>query len=156
MSLLIYAGLLYLLGISIVLMIKPELMFSEKGIWKEFGIGRPSATYTWLPFWLFSMIWAILSYLIVLLIASHTGLAGVHTSTDVSITTETLDPEYVSRKSSSSHSVSKKKIAPSDMKDGYYMLDMNETSKRGVPKYIYVGPEAPHMIYHQMDTSAEE
>jgi hypothetical protein len=148
MSLLIYAGLLYLLGISIVLMIKPELMFSEKGIWKEFGIGRPSATYTWLPFWLFSMIWAILSYLIVLLIASHTGLAGVHTSTDVSITTETLDPEYVSRKSSS-----KKKIAPSDMKDGYYMLDMNETSKRGVPKYIYVGPEAPHMIYHQMDTS---
>lgn len=164
MSLLIYAGLLYLLGISIVLMIKPELMFSEKGIWKEFGIGRPSATYTWLPFWLFSMIWAILSYLIVLLIASHTGLAGVHTPTDVSITTETLDPEYVSRKSSSSHavsghsvsghSVSKKKMAPSDMKDGYYMLDRNETGKRGVPKYIYVGPEAPHMIYHQMDASA--
>jgi len=156
MSLLIYAGLLYLLGISIVLMIKPALMFSEKGIWKEFGMGRPSATYTWLPFWLFSMIWAILSYLIVLLIASHTGLAGVHTPTDVSITTETLDPEYVSRKSSSSHSVSKKKIAPSDMKNGYYMLDANETVKRGVPKYIYVGPEAPHMIYHQMDTSAEE
>jgi hypothetical protein len=158
MSLLIYAGLLYLLGISIVLMIKPQLMFSEKGIWKEFGIGRPSATYTWLPFWLFSMIWAILSYLIVLLIASHTGLAGVHTPTDLPITTETLDPEYVSRKASSSHSVSghsvsKKKIAPSDMKDGYYMLDMNETAKRGVPKYIYVGPEAPHMIYHQMDAS---
>ena len=150
MSLLIYAGLLYLLGISIVLMIKPQLMFSEKGIWKEFGIGRPSATYTWLPFWLFSMIWAILSYLIVLLIASHTGLAGVHTPTDVSVTTETLDPEYVSKKSSS-----KKKIVPSDMKDGYYMLDMNETAKRGVPKYIYVGPEAPHMIYHQMDSSMD-
>jgi hypothetical protein len=147
MSLLIYAGLLYLLGISIVLMIKPTLMFSEKGIWKEFGIGRPSATYTWLPFWLFSMIWAILSYLLVLLIASHTGLAGVHTPTDVSVTTETLDPEYVSQKTSSS----KKKMAPSEMKNGYYMLDMNETAKRGVPKYIYVGPEAPHMIYHQED-----
>lgn len=146
MSLLIYAGLLYLLGISIVLLIKPTLMFSEKGIWKEFGIGRPSATYTWLPFWLFSMIWAILSYLLVLLIASHTGLAGVHTPTDVSVTTETLDPEYVSQTSSSS---SRKKMAPSDMKNGYYMLDMNETAKRGVPKYIYVGPEAPHMIYHQ-------
>ena len=150
MSLLIYAGLLYLLGISIVLMIKPQLMFSEKGIWKEFGVGRPSATYTWLPFWLFSMIWAILSYLIVLLIASHTGLAGVHTPTDVSVTTETLDPEYVSRKA-----FSKKKIVPSDMKDGYYMLDTNETVKRGVPKYIYVGPEAPHMIYHQMDASMD-
>jgi len=154
MSLLIYAGLLYLLGISIVLLIKPALMFSEKGIWKEFGMGRPSATYTWLPFWLFSMIWAILSYLIVLLIASHTGLAGVHTPTDLPVTTETLDPEYVSRTSNSGHSVSghfvsKKKMAPSDMKNGYYMLDMNETGKRGVPKYIYVGPEAPHMIYHQ-------
>jgi hypothetical protein len=147
MSLLIYAGLLYLLGISIVLMIKPTLMFSEKGIWKEFGIGRPSATYTWLPFWLFSMIWAILSYLLVLLIASHTGLAGVYTPTDVSVTTETLDPEYVSQKTSSS----KKKMAPSEMKNGYYMLDSNETAKRGVPKYIYVGPEAPHMIYHQED-----
>jgi hypothetical protein len=146
MSLLIYAGLLYLLGISIVLMIKPTLMFSEKGIWKEFGIGRPSATYTWLPFWLFSMIWAILSYLLVLLIASHTGLAGVHTPTDVSVTTEILDPEYVSQKTSS-----KKKMAPSEMKNGYYMLDSNETAKRGVPKYIYVGPEAPHMIYHQED-----
>lgn len=155
MSLLIYAGLLYLLGVSIVLLMKPTLMFSEKGIWKEFGIGRPSATYTWLPFWLFSMIWAILSYLIVLLIASHTGLAGVHTPTDVSVTTETLDPEYVSGKSLSSHSVSKKKMAPSDMKNGYYMLDINETGKRGVPKYIYVGPEAPHMIYHQMDTSTD-
>ena len=153
MSLLIYAGLLYLLGISIVLMIKPTLMFSEKGIWKEFGIGRPSATYTWLPFWLFSMIWAILSYLLVLLIASHTGLAGVYTPTDVSVTTETLDPEYVSQKTSSSSSSSRKKMAPSDMKNGYYMLDMNETAKRGVPKYIYVGPEAPHMIYHQMDAS---
>lgn len=155
MSLLIYAGLLYLLGVSIVLLMKPTLMFSEKGIWKEFGIGRPSATYTWLPFWLFSMIWAILSYLIVLLIASHTGLAGVHTPTDVSVTTETLDPEYVSGKPLSSHSVSKKKMAPSDMKNGYYMLDINETGKRGVPKYIYVGPEAPHMIYHQMDTSTD-
>ena len=151
MSLLIYAGLLYLLGVSIVLMIKPTLMFSEKGIWKEFGIGRPSATYTWLPFWLFSMIWAILSYLLVLLIASHTGLAGVHTPTDVSVTTEI--PEYVSQKTSSSSSSSRKKMAPSDMKNGYYMLDMNETAKRGVPKYIYVGPEAPHMIYHQMDAS---
>jgi len=153
----VYAGLLYLLGISIVLMIKPLLMFSEKGIWKEFGIGRPSATHTWLPFWLFSMIWAILSYLIVLLIASHTGLAGVHTPTDLPITTETLEPESVSRKAmTTSHSVSKKKtIAPSDMKAGYYMLDMNETAKRGVPKYIYVGPEAPHMIYHEMEGSED-
>lgn len=157
MSLLIYAGLLYLLGISILLMWKPSLMFSEKGIWKEFGMGRPSSTYTWMPFWLFSIIWAILSYLLVLIVASHTGLGGVHTPTDLPVIAETLDPEFVSRKTMNhDHSISKKKasasILASDMKNGYYMLDTNETMKRGVPKYIYIGPEAPHMIYHQNES----
>lgn len=153
MSLLIYAGLLYLLGISILLIWKPSLMFSEKGIWKEFGIGRPSSTYTWMPFWLFSIIWAILSYLIILMVASHTGLGGVYTPTDLPVTNETLEPEFVSRKTmNNGHSVSKKKTSSLDMKDGYYMLDTNETMKRGVPKYIYIGPEAPHMIYHQMES----
>jgi hypothetical protein len=72
MYLLIYSGLLYLLGISIVLVLKPELMFLSNGSWKEFGIGRSKERYTWLPFWLFAIMWAIISYIIVLVIASHT------------------------------------------------------------------------------------
>lgn len=155
MSLLLYAGLLYLLGISIVLMIKPTLMFSEKGVWKEFGIGRPSSTYTWLPFWLFSIIWAILSYLLVLVVAGPTSLAREHAPTDLHVVTETLEPEDVST-SRPKGSSKKKIIDSSEMKAGYYMLDTSETIKHGVPKYVYVGPEAPHMIYHPMDTSAEE
>ena len=68
MYLLIYSGLLYLLGISIVLMLKPEIMFSADGKWKEFGIGRAKERYTWLPFWLFAIMWAIMSYMMVLVI----------------------------------------------------------------------------------------
>ena len=74
MSLLIYSGLLYLFGISIILTLKPELMFSKEGIWKEFGLGR--ANRTWMPFWLFAIAWAILSYLIVLVIMGKHECAG--------------------------------------------------------------------------------
>jgi hypothetical protein len=74
MTLLIYAGLLYLLGVSIVLAIKPELMFTKEGKWKEFGLGRSREQYTWMPFWLFAIGWAIIAYTILLVIASHTGL----------------------------------------------------------------------------------
>ena len=35
-----------------------------------------------------------------------------------------------------------------DMKKGYYILDANETMKKGIPKYIYLGPEAPNLVYH--------
>ena len=76
MYLLISSGILYLIGISIVLMLKPELLFSADGKWKEFGIGRSKDKYTWLPFWLFAIMWAIMSYIIVLVIASHTQLGS--------------------------------------------------------------------------------
>jgi hypothetical protein len=66
MSLLIYAGLLYLAGISIILILKPDLMFGKDGTWKEFGLGRNKEKYTWLPFWLFAIIWSIVSYIIIL------------------------------------------------------------------------------------------
>ena len=71
MSLLIYSGLLYLIGVSVVLAIKPALMFSADGNWKEFGIGRARERYTWMPFWLFAIIWAIISYTIVLVIVGN-------------------------------------------------------------------------------------
>ena len=48
-------------------------MFSKDGNWKEFGIGRSKERYTWMPFWLFAILWAILSYTIVLVIVSNSG-----------------------------------------------------------------------------------
>lgn len=157
MTLLIYSGLLYLIGISIILILKPSLMFTPDGVWKEFGLGRNKEKYTWMPFWLFAVMWAILSYLIVLTIASITGLGGVTNNTDISVPTESIEPENISMKSLSpstqSISLNKKKSintssSSSDMKPGYYILDTNETMKRGIPKYIYLGPEAPNLVYH--------
>lgn len=149
MTLLIYAGLLYLFGISIILYFKPELMFTKEGNWKEFGLGRPTEFYTWMPFWLFAVGWSIISYAIVLVIASYTGLGGVSMKTDVPVPIETIEPENVSTKSlTSSFSIKKKPANAMEMKPGYYILDVNETIKKGIPKYTYLGPESPNIVYH--------
>ena len=147
---LIYSGLLYLLGISIVLAFKPEIMFTKEGNWKEFGLGRANGRYTWLPFWLFTILWAILSYMIVLVIASHTGLAGVTANSEVPVTSNTIEPENVSMKAMTPvlQEGRKRPSTMGDMKKGYYILDANETMKKGIPKYIYLGPEAPNLVYH--------
>ena len=142
---LLYAGLLYLAGIAVILTLKPSLMFSPNGAWKEFGIGRSRERYTWMPFWLFAVMWAILSYLIVLM------LSPVVKKEMISIPTSEIEPDNVSNKAM------KPAIAATrgdTMKKGYYILDTNETMKRGVPKYIYLGPEAPNMVYHETEDSA--
>jgi hypothetical protein len=151
MTLLIYSGLLYLLGISIILILKPELMFGKDGTWKEFGLGRNKQKYTWMPFWLFAISWAIISYLVVLVIASSTGLGGVSHNTEVSIKSNSIEPENVSMKSMTPAFTDRRKPTSSnDMKPGYYILDTNETVKQGIPKYIFLGPEAPNLVYHNM------
>jgi len=152
MYLLISSGILYLIGISIVLMLKPELMFSADGKWKEFGIGRSKDKYTWLPFWLFAIMWAIISYIIVLVIASHTQLGSDVVENQVAVVpvNEVITPENITTKSLTPTPVTstKKKITSQNMKNGYYILNEAETMKKGVPKYIYLGPEAPNLVFH--------
>jgi hypothetical protein len=152
MTLLIYAGLLYLFGISTVLILKPKLMFAKDGSWKEFGLGRNKDKYTWMPFWLFAIMSAIISYVIVLVIASSTGLGGVSNNADIPVPNEIIEPENVSMKSMTpvplNNGPKKRPTSTNDMKPGYYILDTNETMKRGIPKYIYLGPEAPNVVYH--------
>jgi len=153
MYLLIYSGLLYLLGISIVLMLKPDIMFSADGKWKEFGIGRAKERYTWLPFWLFAIMWAIMSYMVVLVIASHTEYGSNSSESEsqsMSVTNEIIMPENVTTKSLSPTPIvqSKQKLTSYDMKKGYYILNTEETMKKGIPKYIYLGPEAPNLVFH--------
>ena len=62
------AILFYSLGLAAVLHLRPALMFNENGTWKEFGYKRDSR-HTMLPFWLFAIVWAILSYAIATAIA---------------------------------------------------------------------------------------
>ena len=148
MTLLIFSGLLYLIGISAILILKPELMFSKDGNWKEFGLGRNKQKYTWMPFWLFAIIWSMISYIIVLVIASTFGVAGVNHKTELPVPMESIEPENVSIKPMTS---SIKKKPSNEMKQGYYILDADETIKKGVPKYIYLGPEAPNLIYNNTE-----
>ena len=163
MRVFLIAGCIYLVGTAILLALKPELMFTREGVWKEFGIGRNPATHTWMPFWLFAILWAILSYVIVLVIAGNTGLAGVSVNKEVSVATNIIEPENVSMKAmtpprpnGSVKSIQKKPTSTSEMKKGYYILDTNETMKRGIPKYIYLGPEAPNLVYHNMISTESE
>ena len=135
MSLLIYSGLLYLVGIAIVLAWKPALMFSKDGNWKEFGIGRSYERYTWLPFWLFAIIWAIISYTIVLVIASNRPEYNVRNNNNNKRNNNDVfndDMEIDSAKS---------------MKKGYYILNTNSNG----PKYVYLGPHAPNLHYEDDD-----
>jgi hypothetical protein len=95
--------------------------------------------------------WAIISYIFVLVIASSTGLGGVSNVTDIPVPTESIEPENVSMKSMTPvplNNSPKKRPTSNDMKPGYYILDTNETMKKGIPKYIFLGPEAPNVVYH--------
>jgi hypothetical protein len=158
MKLLLLSGLLYLTGVSVVLYLKPEVMFTTEGEWKEFGLGRNPAQYTWLPFWLFTILWAILSYLIVLTLVGSplpspslpSSTASLFSEGEVPVSSEELEPENISTKSLAS-SIKKRPANAGELKKGYYILDVMESSRKGIPKYIYLGPEAPQMVFRGAD-----
>jgi hypothetical protein len=141
------------MGISAILILKPELMFAKDGSWKEFGLGRNKQKHTWMPFWLFAILWSIISYIIILVIASNTGLGGVSNNIDIPVLNNSIEPENISMKAMSpiNNMTKNKPKSSNEMKPGYYILDTNETVKRGVPKYIFLGPEAPNLVYHNMN-----
>ena len=140
MKLLLYSGILYLIAIGAVLILQPKVMFNSDGVWKEFGIGRDPERYTWMPFWLFSIITAILAYLIILILACANLLPGVHVSTEVPM--EIATPTVKSKRHRSAP-------PPVDMQPGYYILN----TENGVPKYVFLGPEPPNLIYNNGSTA---
>ncbi len=152
MSLLIYSGLLYLVGISIILALKPSLMFSKDGNWKEFGIGRSRERYTWMPFWLFAILWAMISYMIVLVIVGNT-VTNTGSTVNNTVTNSSNGSNTSKRKSMNMDDhveIISDKINKGDMKKGYYVLNMNNTMKKGSPQYVYLGPEAPDLHYQEL------
>jgi hypothetical protein len=145
MSLLIYSGLLYLIGVSVVLALKPALMFSADGNWKEFGIGRARERYTWMPFWLFAIIWAIISYTIVLVIVGNQQ----ENTTNTNMFNRRLPP--TSLKEGMNYEVmdgEDMEPAAKPFRKGYYIMNVN-TKNGGTPQYIYLGPRAPNLHYDE-------
>ena len=128
-----------------MLALKPALMFSADGNWKEFGIGRARERYTWMPFWLFAIIWAIISYTIVLVIVgnqqentTNTNLFNRRsppTSLKEGMNYEVMDGEDM-------------EPAAKPFRKGYYIMNVN-TKNGGTPQYIYLGPRAPNLHYDE-------
>ena len=162
MRILLYSGLLYLVIVAIVLATQPTLMFTADGRWKEFGIGRNPERYTWMPFWLFAILAAILCYMFVLILAGGDALPGVQATNEVSISeVENVEVPManvldISAKANNASTQSvKRSKAPMEMKPGYYILNMAESSKKGVPKYIFLGPEPPNLIYNHGESGTD-
>ena len=64
---------IYIIGVSLVLFLRPKLMFRPNG-WKEFGLSS-EAQYTIFPFWMFTLCWAVISYAIATLL--NVGIATI-------------------------------------------------------------------------------
>jgi hypothetical protein len=124
------AGLVYLTGIAVILMIKPQYMFREDGRWKEFGIGRDPRNFTYIPFWLFAIIWAIMSYVLVALLED-----AFYGEPDIVVSPRINNR---SRKINNDSNTGPKELIP-----GYYMLNEGATGRNGVPRYVYLGPDEP-------------
>ena len=158
MRTLLLAAILYLIGVVVILLMRPGFMFDEDGRWKEFG--SLSKDHTMFPFWLFCISWAVLSYCITMYFMGGIG----------SRKEETVSNSSNSRSGKRSKSGKKGRAplsaapnaVPEDlveplppttpkkdmkpMKPGYYVL--NDTSKNtgGAPKYVYYGAEPPEFM----------
>lgn len=126
MRVLLLSMILYLIGIALLLFFRPSLMFHKDGRWKEFGIGNDETTI--FPVWMFCIAWAVLSYGICRLIFKEP-----HTHTLLSVAANDISENLVQPLSGPAEA----------SKPGYYKLDASVLRKKGVPRYIYVGPETP-------------
>lgn len=135
MKVLLLSSLFYLIGIALILYIKPNLMFHDNGNWKEFGINQ-DAKHTWFPFWLFCIMWAFVSYGLSSFIYSGS------TSDNSSSTTTDENSGIVELNSKAKKN--SKNNSKNTMKSGYYVLDKEAYENNGIPKYIFLGSEAPN------------
>ena len=130
---LVIAGLLYLTGIAVLLLLKPQFMFREDGRWKEFGIGRDPANFTHFPFWLFTIVWAVLTYVIVVFVEDmYNPYPNI---TEVIPRNRNMNTRNVKQTNQAN--------AVQELVPGYYMLNEGATGRNGVPRYVYLGPEEP-------------
>lgn len=143
MWVLLGSGIIYLIGISIVLVIRPELMFDEEGVWKEFRIGGDSRRHTWMPFWLFAILWAIISFVLVHMISriSSPAVPQQQAMTFSNIGSSVPPPAFTpTQEPPETVKVPKRRGTSAPLPPGYYMLDKEAFNGTGTPHYVYIGP----------------
>jgi hypothetical protein len=136
------AGSLYLIGVAVVLVLKPRWMFTPEGAWKEFGIGQREDRYTPFPFWMFCLVWALVAYGLTLAVDSWMGSRNstIDVQEEVETSFELPVKNTIRRNNNGRRSNANK---PVELPKGYYVLDRKATSLSGVPKYVYLGAEEP-------------
>lgn len=119
MRVLLFSILLYLAGVVTLLYIRPSYMFKEDGSWKEFHL-QSTEDGTPFPIWAFCILWALVSFAIVKMIAvvPAPSLESIPLPSKVNTNVATLKP-------------------------GYYILNREGSAEAGVPKYVYIGANEP-------------
>jgi hypothetical protein len=142
-----YAVGLYMVGIATVLYVRPTAMFRENGMWKEFGLGAKNDKQTVFPFWMFAIVWAILSYalanLISLFLASIVLNSATGAPSDATAAAANITPLIQPISTAPAINIQpppSANMAPPKA-PGYYILDPYNLGPQ--PKYIYYGPEPP-------------
>jgi hypothetical protein len=140
----IFAGAVYLVGVAVVLVLRPAFMFDASGNWLEFGIGKPANKFTPFPFWMFCLTWALVSYAIVL-IACRYAYPG--TESDMMLPTMTTAAAATVAANSLTpvpRNVAQAAVTSAvELPKGYYVLNRKATKLSGTPKYVYLGAEEP-------------
>ena len=143
MKVFLFAGLIYLAGIAAILLIKPDVMFRKDGTWKEFGLGRNPNNYTWCPFWLFCIFWALVSYIISTIAVRIAIGTTTNTTTNISRSKPSFNTETVtiSDLQDIQDMPRPRRIRRgNDLPEGYYVL--SKPIKAGeTPSYTYLGPD---------------
>ena len=157
MHVLFLALTIYLLGVTIVLYLRPKLMFHPGGTWKEFSL-NPDPNHTWMPFWLFSVLWAFASYLVATGIQRFLLSAG---SNDIDADVEDMDmPEVEVQEPAPVRNRSRrpvnldvdmdvdaepvsKNMGLNTSKNGFYVLNTKKYNSNHVPTYVYYGDQPP-------------
>lgn len=163
MEILWLAIVLYSAGLALVLHFRPSLMFNDDGTWKEFGYQR-SSRHTLLPFWLFVVAWAFLSYAFATALswmwmssssseaaATAAASASMASASYWSPESESSDSELEMEKTSqyqqepvlpSRRGPGRPRKDKANIAPGYYVRE-NDANENGIHRYIYYGAEAP-------------
>lgn len=149
MHVLFLALTIYLIGTTVVLYLRPTVMFHPGGAWKEFSL-NPDDNHTYMPFWLFSILWALFSYLVATFIQRMALSRGEARPADDFDRIELpepepdlepnleleLEPEFEAEPVSKNMGLNK-------TRNGFYVLNTNKYSKSRVPTYVYYGDKPP-------------
>jgi hypothetical protein len=138
---------IYIVGIAIVLYLRPLIMFKPGGSWKEFGIGRGD-THTVIPFWLFAIFWAFMSYGVALVVLSNfANLAISPIGQNSAPVPQMYQQTPTATTAATAPSMTNQTIRPvSSMLGleknvpGFYVLSNNGPN----PQYVYYGTSPPN------------